>query len=38
MLNYGQSGSQWDPFAELRQLQTQMNRMFDTGSRSRYQR
>ena len=34
MLNYGQSRAQWDPFAELRQLQSQMNRMFDTGSRS----
>lgn len=37
MLNYGLSPAQWDPFAELRQLQSQMNRMFDGGARSRHQ-
>lgn len=34
MLNYGLSQAQWDPFAELRQLQSQMNRMFDGGGLS----
>ncbi|SEM25302.1 HSP20 family protein [Roseovarius azorensis] len=34
MLNYGLSQAQWDPFAELRQLQSQMNRMFEGGGRS----
>ena len=34
MLNYGSSLAQWDPFADLRQLQSQMNRMFDTGART----
>ncbi|WP_099826249.1 Hsp20/alpha crystallin family protein [Oceaniglobus indicus] len=33
MLSHGLSPAQWDPFAELRQLQSQMNRMFDTGAR-----
>lgn len=35
MLGYGLSPAQWDPFADLRQLQSQMNRMFETGARSR---
>ena len=34
MLSYGLSPAQWDPFADLRQLQSQMNRMFDTGAQS----
>lgn len=34
MMSYGLSPAQWDPFADLRQLQSQMNRMFDTGARS----
>ncbi|MDO5759145.1 MAG: Hsp20/alpha crystallin family protein [Rhodobacterales bacterium] len=34
MLSYGLTPAQWDPFAEFRQLQSQMNRMFDTGARS----
>lgn len=34
MLNYGLSGVHSDPFAELRQLQSQMNRMFEGGARS----
>ena len=34
MLSYGLVPGQWDPFADLRQLQSQMNRMFETGSRS----
>lgn len=29
MLSYGLSPAQWDPFADLRQLQSQMNRMFE---------
>lgn len=29
MLNIGFTGTGWDPFAELRQLQSQMNRMFE---------
>ena len=37
MLNYGLSQAQWDPFAELRQLQSQMNRMFEGGGRSQRQ-
>lgn len=32
MLSYGLSPAQWDPFADLRQLQSQMNRLFDTGA------
>lgn len=34
MLNIGFPGTQWDPFAELRQLQSQMNRMFESDGRS----
>ena len=34
MLAYGLTPAQWDPFAELRQLQSQMNRMFDGGGRT----
>ncbi len=34
MLNYGLSGMSWDPFAELRQLQSQMNRMFEGDQRA----
>ncbi len=34
MLTHGLPHAQWDPFAELRQLQSQMNRMFETDSRS----
>jgi len=34
MLTYGLPPVQWDPFAELRQLQSQMNRMFDGGGRN----
>ncbi|PVA08491.1 Hsp20/alpha crystallin family protein [Pelagivirga sediminicola] len=37
MLNYGLSGAHWDPFAELRQLQSQMNRLFEGGARSQRQ-
>lgn len=33
MLNYGMSPAQWDPFAELRHFQSQMNRMFEGGGR-----
>lgn len=33
MLSYGMIPAQWDPFADLRQLQSQMNRMFDTDAR-----
>ncbi|MFP7571746.1 Hsp20/alpha crystallin family protein [Marivita sp. S2033] len=33
MLSYGLVPARWDPFADLRQLQSQMNRMFETGSR-----
>ena len=34
MLNIGYPGTQWDPFAELRQLQSQMNRMFEGSPRT----
>lgn len=34
MLSFGLPSTQWDPFAELRQLQSQMNRMFDGGART----
>ncbi|QYX55691.1 Hsp20/alpha crystallin family protein [Roseovarius sp. SCSIO 43702] len=37
MLNYGLSGQHWDPFAELRQLQSQMNRLFEGGERRQRQ-
>ncbi|HSH56366.1 MAG TPA: Hsp20/alpha crystallin family protein [Halomonas sp.] len=34
MLNFGLLSPQWDPFAELRQLQSQMNRLFAGGART----
>ena len=34
MLNIGFPGAQWDPFVELRQLQSQMNRMFEGAPRA----
>jgi HSP20 family protein len=34
MLNIGFPGAQRDPFAELRQLQSQMNRMFEGAART----
>lgn len=37
MLNFGLSGAHWDPIAELRQLQSQMNRLFEGGARSQRQ-
>lgn len=33
MLSFGLPSTQWDPFAELRQLQSQLNRTFEGGAR-----